>query len=85
MFLFMFFEIASVKIFFVATFHFTHVLFSFLFFWYVCLRVLLEICRGGKGLAALIANERFLVFMYFFVAIKVGLLIETLRTVLKIT
>ncbi len=47
--------------------------------------MLFEICSGGKGLTALIANERFFVFVDFLVSIQVWLLIETLWTVLIIT
>ena len=85
MLLFMFFQIASVKVPFIASFHFANVVFSLLFFWDVGLRMLLEIGSGSKGFAAFIADEGFFVFVDFFVSVEIWLLIKTLRTIFVIT
>jgi hypothetical protein len=67
----MFFQIASIKVPFVTSFHFANVVFSFLFFRDVGLRMLLEIRSGSKGFAAFIADEGFFVFVNFFVSVEI--------------
>ncbi len=77
----MFFKVAHVKIFFVASFDFTHVFFSSFFVFEMNLHVLFEIGGCGEGFAAFLADEWFLLGVNSFVTVEVGLLVEFLVAV----
>lgn len=84
MFHLVFFEIATIQVLFVTSFHLTYVMLSFLFFRNMCLWMLFQVCCCCKGFTTLVANERFLVFVNFLMSVEIRFLIETLCTVLVI-
>ena len=84
MFHLMFFKVASIKIFFITSFHLTSIMLSLLFFWNVSLWMLFQVCSCCKWFTTFIAYERFLIFVDFFVSVQIRFLIETLSTVLVV-
>ena len=84
MFLFVFFEVAHIKIFLVASFDFAHVFLPSLLIFEVDLHMLFQVSRRCEGFAAFLADERLLLGVDTLVPVEVGLLIETLITVLEV-
>lgn len=82
---FMLFKITSVQIFFIAALHSAYVLFALFLFFYVSLRMLLQVCCRSERFAAFLTDERLFVLMNLFVTIQIRFLVETLLTVLEVT